>query len=249
MPRGGVPTRRAREYNRAKGGPPMAYDVPDHLARSPVFGTLPPAALERLAASMQRRLYRKNQVVFHQDDPGTSVHLIEHGRVKIVLSTLDGEELLLRFLGEGELFGELALLDGRPRSATVQALDDTVTHVLERATFLDFLRAHPEATLDLCRALAGLIRRLTGEVEDLALLDVPRRLEHKLLELAHLYGQRAPQGIRIDFPLTQTMLAEMIGTSRASVNAHLTWLEGRGVIRRDGRYYVLLRPEALGPVE
>ena len=225
----------------------MAYAVPAQMARSPVFGVLPAAVLDQLATTMQRRLYKRGQVIFHQDDPGASVHVIENVRIKVVLATQDGEELLLRVLGEGELFGELALLDGRPRSATVIALEDTVTHVLERSSFLEFLHSHPDAALDLCRALAELIRRLTEQVEDLALLDVPRRLEHKLLELADTYGERTPQGIRIDVRLTQSELASMIGTSRASVNHYLASLETRGIIRRDGQRIVLRRPEALHP--
>ena len=223
----------------------MAYAVPAQLARSPVFGTLPADVLERLAASMQRRTYRRGQVVFHQDDPGASVHVIESGRVKVALTTPEGEELLLRVMGEGEIFGELALLDGRPRSATISALEETVTHVLERSTFLDFLRAHPEASLDLCRALAELIRRLTEQVEDLAMLDVPRRLERKLLELADDYGKPAPDGTLIDVRLTQSELASMIGTSRASVNYCLASLESRGIIGREGQRIVLRRPDAL----
>jgi CRP/FNR family cyclic AMP-dependent transcriptional regulator len=223
----------------------MAYAVPAQMARSPVIGALPAAVLEQLATTMQRRLYKRGQVVFHQDDPGASVHVIESGRIKVVLASPDGEELLLRVLGEGELFGELALLDGRPRSATVIALEDTVTHVLERSSFLDFLRNHPDAALDLCRALAELIRRLTEQVEDLALLDVPRRLERKLLELADAHGESTPQGIRIDVRLTQSELASMIGTSRASVNHYLASLEARGIIRRDGQRIVLRRREAL----
>ncbi|HEY7062261.1 MAG TPA: Crp/Fnr family transcriptional regulator [Chloroflexota bacterium] len=227
----------------------MAYAVPAQMARSPVFSALPAPALDQLAAAMQRRLYKRGQVVFHQDDSGASVHVIESGRIKVVLATQEGEELLLRVLGAGELFGELALLDGRPRSATVVALEDTVTHVLERSAFLEFLRTHPEAALDLCRALAELIRRLTEQVEDLALLDVPRRLEHKLLELAETYGEPTPRGIRIDVRLTQSELASMIGTSRASVNHYLASLEARGIIQRDGQRIVLRRPEALHPHE
>jgi CRP/FNR family transcriptional regulator, cyclic AMP receptor protein len=215
------------------------------MARSPVIGALPAAVLEQLATAMQRRLYKRGQVIFHQDDPGASVHVIESGRIKVVLASPDGEELLLRVLGEGELFGELALLDGRPRSATVIALEDTVTHVLERSSFLDFLRNHPDAALDLCRALAELIRRLTEQVEDLALLDVPRRLERKLLELADAPGESTPQGVRIDVRLTQSELASMIGTSRASVNHYRAALEARGIIRRDGQRIILRRPEAL----
>ncbi len=226
----------------------MAYAVSsEQLARSPVFATLPADELANIAAMMGRRPYKRGQVIFHQDDPGASVHLIESGRVKVVLTTDEGEELLLRVLAAGEIFGELALFDQRPRSATVIALEPTVTHVLERDVFLDFLRGHPEAALHLCGALANLIRRLTDQVEDLALLDVPRRLERKLLELAELHGQPDPDGIRIDLPLTQSELASMIGTSRVSVNHYLASLERRGIIGRDGHRIVIRRPAALGP--
>ncbi len=226
----------------------MAYAAaPEQLARSPVFATLPPAELDHLAAMMARRPYKRGQVIFHQDDPGASVHLIESGRVKVVLTTDDGEELLLRVLAGGEIFGELALFDQRPRSATVIALEPTITHVLEREAFLDFLRAHPDVALHLCGALANLIRRLTDQVEDLALLDVPRRLERKLLELAELHGREGPDGTRIDLPLTQSELASMIGTSRVSVNHYLASLERRGIIARDGHRIVLRRPAALRP--
>src|SRR5918911_5312724 len=100
----------------------MAYAVPAQMARSPVFGALPAVVLDQLASTMQRRLYKRGQVIFHQDDTGASVHLIESGRVKVVLATPDGEELLLRVLSAGEIFGELALFEQRPRSASVVAL-------------------------------------------------------------------------------------------------------------------------------
>jgi CRP-like cAMP-binding protein len=224
----------------------MAYPAAStQLARSPVFATLPPRELENLAAMMARRPYKRGQVIFHQEDPGASVHLIESGRVKVVLGTEDGEELLLRVLGAGEIFGELALFDQRPRSATVVTLEPTVTHVLERDDFLDFLRAHPDIALHLCGALATLVRRLTDQVEDLAVLDVPRRLERKLAELAEAHGAPGPDGIRIDLPITQSELASMIGTSRVSVNHYLSSLERRGIITRDGHRIVVRRPAAL----
>jgi CRP-like cAMP-binding protein len=217
------------------------------LARSAIFAGLPEAALEQLAGTMQRRPYKRRQTIFHQHDPGSALYLIESGRVKVVLETEEGEELLLRVLGAGEIFGELALLDAQPRSASVVALEDTVTHVLERDAFLAFLREQPEASLHCFRSLAALIRRLTEQVEDLAVLDVPRRLARKLLELAAAYGREDARGTLIDLRLTQSELASMIGTSRVSVNQCLASLEDRGIITRDGQRIVLRRPEALRP--
>jgi CRP/FNR family transcriptional regulator, cyclic AMP receptor protein len=223
----------------------MSPAAADQLAQSPVFSALPQAELENLAAMMVRRPYKRGQVVFHQADPGTSVHLIESGRVKVVVAAEAGEELLLRVLSVGEIFGELALFDHRPRSATVVALEPTVTQVLERDVFLDFLRRHPDAALHLCSALATLIRRLTDQVEDLALLDVPQRLERKLRELAEMHGRPDPDGIRIDLPITQSDLASSIGTSRVSVNHYLSSLERRGIISRAGHRIVVRRLGAL----
>jgi CRP/FNR family transcriptional regulator len=219
------------------------------LACSPVFAPLPPGELEHLAAMMARRPYKRGQTIFHQDDPAASVHLIESGRVKVVLATPEGDELVLRVLGAGEIFGELALFDQQPRSASVVTLEPTVTLVLERGVFLEFIRTHPEVALHLCGALANLIRRLTDQVEDLAVLDVPRRLERKLLELADAHGSPYGDGIRIDLPLTQSELASMIGTSRVSVNHYLASLERRGIIAREGHRIVLRRPAALRVVD
>ncbi|SRR5579884_570606 len=217
------------------------------LASSTVFGALPPTALEQLAALMQRRSYKRGQVIFHQDDPGTAAYVIESGCVKVVLLSAEGDEVVLRVLTSGEVFGELALLTGRPRSASVIAVEDTVADTLDRNALLGFLSQHPEAAMPIFRVLADLVHRLTEQVEDLALLDVPRRLERKLLELADSYGQETPAGIRIDVRLNQSELASMIGTSRVSVNNHLSSLVRRGIITREGQRIVLRRPEALRP--
>jgi CRP/FNR family cyclic AMP-dependent transcriptional regulator len=215
------------------------------LAASTVFGALPPAALDQLAELMNRRSYKRGQVIFHQDDPGAAAYLIESGCVKIVLIGNEGDEMVLRVLSAGEVFGELALLTGRPRSASVVAIEDTVAHTLERSAFLEFLQKRPEAAMPIFQVLTDLIHRLTEQVEDLAMLDVPRRLNRKLLELADTYGQTTPSGIRIDVRLNQSELASMIGTSRVSVNNCLSSLEKRGLIAREGQRIVLRRPDAL----
>ncbi len=219
----------------------------EHLASSPVFAGLPTRALEELAARMQRRTYKRGQVIFHQGDAGATLYVIEEGCVKVLLLSDDGEELLLRIMGAGEMFGELALLGSRPRSATVAALEDIVTYVLDRETFLDCLRRQPELVPLILRALTDLIYQLTEQVEDLAMLDVPRRLDRKLLALADQYGRATSDGILIDLHLTQGDLASMIGASRMSVNQCLASLERRSIISRRGPQIVLRRPDVLRP--
>jgi CRP/FNR family transcriptional regulator/CRP/FNR family cyclic AMP-dependent transcriptional regulator len=227
----------------------MVYSaVAAQLARSAIFEGLPEAALKQLAVTMQPKEYKRRRWIFQQGDAGTALYLIESGRVKVVLETAQGKELLLRVLGAGEVFGELALLDEQPRSASVVAREDTTAYMLERGAFLAFLRAEPEAALHCLRNLAGLVRSLTEQVEDLAVLDVPQRLQRMLLKLAKAHGKLDSRGVEIDLGLTQSELAELIGTSRVSVSQCLRPLRKRGIITVNRQRIVLHRPDELWPV-
>ena len=141
------------------------------------------SAAERgaLAALLRRRRYRRDEVVFHQGDPGETLHLVRSGRLKVVNPGESGEEAVLTIVGPGDLFGELTLLDGGPRSATVVALEEVETATLSRADFLALLRRNPPVVEALLAALARTIRRLTEEVTDLMFLDLRGRLVKKLL--------------------------------------------------------------------
>ena len=217
------------------------------LTRIPLLKDINAEALGQLARCLRRRTYQRGEVVFHQGDPGDTLHLVLTGRVKVVLPAETGDEAVLAILGPGDCFGELAVLDGEPRSASVVAMERVETLVLGRADFLAFLRANFETTERLIVNLARTIRKVNEEVADLAFLDLPGRLAKKLLDLAETHG--APmvggQGIEITLPLTQEELAGMIGATRPSVNKVLGWYEDQGAIQRRGRKIAIFKPDLL----
>jgi CRP/FNR family transcriptional regulator/CRP/FNR family cyclic AMP-dependent transcriptional regulator len=217
------------------------------LARIPLLQDVSPEGLTQLTRSLRRRAYHRGEVIFHQGDPGDTLHLVRSGRVKVVLPAETGDEVLLAILGPGDCFGELALLDGEPRSASVVAMENVETMVLGRQDFLVFFRSNPEAAERLMANLARIIRHVNEDIADLAFLDLPGRLAKNLLELADSHGERMPdgKGIEITVPLTQEELAGMIGATRPSVNKILGWYEDQGAIQRRGRRIAILKPEVL----
>jgi CRP/FNR family cyclic AMP-dependent transcriptional regulator len=222
--------------------PPMDALV---FARSVLLAGLPPAEQERLAARMRRQAYRRGEVVVRQGDPGLSLHVLLEGRLKVVVAAQSGDELLLALLGPGDVFGEVALLDGGPRSATVVALEPSRTASLTREDFLDLLSQRAAVRDGVLVALAGMIRRETDELADFVGLGVTGRLAKRLLALAQAHGQQVGGTIELVLPLTQEELADMVGSTRASINQILGSFEDRGAISRRGHRLVILRPELL----
>jgi CRP/FNR family transcriptional regulator, cyclic AMP receptor protein len=215
------------------------------LSTSTLLSGLPSETLVQLATLARRRSYRRGEIIFHQGDPGDTLHIIESGTVKIVVDAESGNEAVLRILGPGKSFGELALMDGEPRSATIEALENVETVVLRRADFMDIVRTNPSALDALFATVAQLIRGLTDDVATLSFLDLEGRLAKKLLELAHDYGQPVEGGVEIGLTLPQEVLAAMIGATRASVNKAIGWFEDQGAIQRRGRRIVITDAEKL----
>jgi CRP/FNR family transcriptional regulator, cyclic AMP receptor protein len=217
----------------------------DALAQSVVLRGLPRTELERLAAVMRRRTYRRAEVIFHQGDPGESLHVVCQGKLKVVITGDNGEEAVLAILGPSDVFGEMAILDGGPRSATVTALEQVETAVLNRSDFIQLLRSAPAMVDGLLASLARTIRRADEDIEGLMFLDLHGRLARKLLELAKTHGVNADGRVLIRVQLTQEELAGMIGASRASVNKILGYFEDRGAIERQGRQILVCKPDVL----
>ena len=209
------------------------------LARCPLFAGANDEMLQSLANRMRRRKFRRNEVIFHQQDVGDSLHIVVDGGVKIVLPSQEGEEAIIASLKPGDFFGELALLDGSPRSTTATALEPTETLALPRDQFLRLLPEDPRLVTALLKALAGELRRLTGHVEELHFLDLAGRLTMRLVRLVRDIDPSAKGRVELDWPFTQSDLAAMIGGTRQSVNKLLSGLVEEGLLQIDRETLVI----------
>jgi CRP/FNR family cyclic AMP-dependent transcriptional regulator len=213
------------------------------LARIRFFAGLDPAALEQVAAGTRTRRFRRGEIIFHAGDPGDALFIIVSGEVKIAVPSESGEEAILVTLGEGDVFGELALLDGAPRSATAAALVATETVVLPRDRFRELVATEPAVRDALLASLAAELRRLTMHVEELHFLDITGRLAAMLVRLANEAGPPDHRGaVRLRATVTQAELASMVGCTRQSVNKLLGQFSDDGLIRldRDGIWIINL---------
>jgi len=200
------------------------------LRRCALFAHVEPAGLHVLSSAMVRRRFRRNEVIFHQGDPGDSLHVVASGAVKIVLPSSEGEEAIIATLQPGDFFGELALLDGAPHSATATAVEPVETLSLGRAPFQQLLDEDRGLRIALLSGMAAELRRLTGHVEELHFLDLAGRLAMRLVRLARDRDPGANREVRLDWPFTQSDLAAMIGGTRQSVNKLLSQLVDDGLL-------------------
>ena len=195
------------------------------LEKVPLFGQLGPADLQRVLELARERAYPKNSVILFEDDPGDALYVVATGQVKVVLIGEDGREVILSVLGEGEFFGEMALIDDEPRSAHVIAMEDSTLVVLRREDFTNILMQVPAIALALLKELSRRLRRVDEKVGSLVLLDVNGRVAQLLLDLADEEG-----GERITRRLTHHTIAQMIGSSRETVSRTMRDLVDKGLI-------------------
>lgn len=212
----------------------------------PLFAEMDDAELVQIANALKRRSFAAGQTIFFQGDPGNAAYIIESGRVRIYVHGEEGQEVSVVLYGPGDLFGEMALLDRGPRSATATAMEDLMLLALSADDFHRHLRQSHQLALNLMLTLSTRLRETTETIESLATLDVNRRLIKKLLYLARRQGTPTENGIRIRGRLTQQALASLIGTSRESTNRALRALMRKGLIdMRHGRI-IILKPQELG---
>ena len=219
----------------------------DALAAVPLFSGLEPDGLADLARGMRVRRFRRGETVFHVGDPGDALFIVMAGSIKITLPADTGDEAILATLRSGDFFGELALLDGAPRSATAVAIEPTETFVLSRDGFRELIASQAQMREALLATLAAEVRRLTSHVEELHFLDITGRLASRLVRLAAEGGaSHLPDGaVRLAGPLTQGDLAAMIGCTRQSVNKLLGLFSDDGLIRLERDRIVVLDLDGL----
>jgi CRP/FNR family transcriptional regulator, cyclic AMP receptor protein len=209
------------------------------------FCDLSPALLERLAAYMKRRVAPKGSVIFEKGDPGVGLVGVLAGSVKISVGSWEGREVVLNTIREGEVFGEIALLDGRPRTADATAMTDCELVVIERREFVAFLRDQPDVMLKLMEILCERLRRTSDQVQDLTFLNLSVRLARTLIGLtARSTGVEQKGTVRI----TQREIGQLVGRSRESINIQLRAWSRRGWVRLERGSVTVLAADKLAAV-
>ncbi len=218
----------------------------DALKRLWLFSELADAEIDQIRALARAQRYAARQTIVSQGDESADLFLIIDGRLRVSSCNANGDEVVLSIMGPGEVFGEMALLDGAPRSATVSTLDACQLLVIEAGAFHSLLRQMPTLAQSLMKVMARRIRDLTDRTQDVALLDVESHLAKVLLALASRFGDHSRTGqTAITLKLSQQELASMVGATRELVNRRLRAWAQRGIVELVSGSLVIKQRQAL----
>jgi CRP-like cAMP-binding protein len=216
------------------------FDKRSLLAGSPLFSQFKPEELNRLVSFLRVARHPGRRVLFRKGDPGTNMMVVLEGRVQICTHSEEGKEFVVNIINPGEVFGEIALLDGSDRTADAVTMGPCELLILERRDFVPFLRDHPDACMRLLEVLCQKLRWTTGVLEAALFLEGPSRLARVLVHLASLYGQKVEEGVELRIRFSQQQLANMVGMSRESINKQLGQWRDEGIIAtEDGRILII----------
>lgn len=207
--------------------------------------SLPEKEFEQLRAAAVTKTYRGRQAIFLRGDEARGLFVVTRGRIRVVANSAEGKEVILRVLEPGEIFGEIAMLDGGKRTADAVAEGDSELMYVGRADFLSFLEGNPKLCIEMLELVCGRLRSTSEQLEDFSFLDLRTRLAKRLLQLVDEHGETAAQGTHIAMALSQQTLAAMMGTSREAVNKQLRQWEGQGIIALGRNSITLVDREAL----
>jgi CRP-like cAMP-binding protein len=212
------------------------------LRKHPYFVDLEPDAFEQLCRYAKHTTLKRGTTIFSKGDPGTSLIAVISGTVKISISSPEGRNAILNLIGPGELFGEMGVLSGEPRSADATANTNCELFVIDRREFLPFVRSQPSLAMKFIELLCARLRLTSDQVEQVILRDLPGRVASALLRLTEKHKSE-PQGRTI--AITQQELSEMVGMTRESINKQLRAWATRGSVRLEHGAIVVLDAAAL----
>lgn len=214
-------------------------DPADLLIKSPLFAGLDEQSRKAVALELREAAYEPGQVIFTRGQPGSEMHIVTKGRVRLSVLTSDGRELSFAHVEAPSIFGELAVFDGRPRSADATAVNKVETLMLSKAAFGRLLISRPAVGEASVKFLASRLRDADEQLEAIALHPIEARLARFFLATAR---QKDPAGkserISLPLPISQSELALLVGASRPKVNAALGTLEEQGAIERRGQQVI-----------
>ena len=210
-----------------------------------LFGKLTPQHIDRLSACIVTKTVKRGTNIYAKGDPGTSLCAIGAGTVRISVPSVEGKDAVLDVLGKGSILGEIALLDGHPRTADAIAVTDCELFVIERRDFLPLMREEPEIALKIIEILCSKLRRTTQQAEEVMFLDLPSRLAKALLRLVD--GDTAGMQEH-KVTITQKDLGNLIGMSRESTNKQLRIWEDKKWVRLERNAVVILAIDSLAAI-
>lgn len=200
------------------------------LRRSQLFALLSDAESDTVLAHATVARYAEGAQIFAKGDPGNSMMAVLKGRVMISAPSADGRQVVLSVMRDGDVFGEIALIDGKERTADATATSDCELLVVPRGSFLALLDRRPDLCFGLLVVLCDRLRHTNEQVEDLAFLDLQARIAKVLVRLAEETGETHPPAKPVGVKISQRALGELVGGSRESVNKHLQDWKRSGII-------------------
>jgi CRP-like cAMP-binding protein len=218
----------------------MAVDIQAVLGRSPVFRDLSAAALGAIAARGTPRRLQRREALFHQGDAAQEFAVVLEGRLKLSQVSVEGHEVIVRYVGPGEMCAVVALFPGQEYPATAEAVGETTVIAWPRHSLEELLREQPQFAFNVLRLLTERLGELSDRLRELATERVARRVAHALLRLAHKAGRRTDRGVEIDMPLTREDIARLTGTTLFTVSRLMVDWEKAGIVE-SGRERVTIR--------
>jgi CRP-like cAMP-binding protein len=212
------------------------------LRKHPIFSDLEPDALDQLCRYAKHTTLKRGTTIVSKGDPGNSLIAVISGTVKISVSSPDGRSAILNLIGPGEIFGEVAVLDGAARTADATANTNCEIFIIDRREFIPFVRSQPALAMKFIELLCTRLRWTSDQVEEVILRDLPGRLASALLRLTEKY-KLAPGGRTI--AITQQEISEMVGMTRESINKQLRVWAARNWVRLEHGAIVVLNAEPL----
>ncbi|WP_445167942.1 Crp/Fnr family transcriptional regulator [Mycolicibacterium sp. Dal123E01] len=216
-----------------------------NLVHAALFHGVDPPDVTELCDRLDRRYVLAGQPIFDQGDPGELLYIIASGKVKIGTVAADGRENLSSVLGPSDMFGELSTLDPGPRMSSARALTDVDLVTMDRAQLRDWITPRPQVAEQLMRLLARRLRRMTTSRSDLVFTDAAGRVAKLLLQLAQRFGVQRDGSVLVNHDLTQDELAQLVGSSRETVNKVLSDFANRGWIQLNGKGLLISDTERL----
>jgi len=221
-------------------------EIDDLIVKVPLFANLSQAEREAICSVVVKRKYENGEMILHEEDDDVhTFFMIAEGSVHVTALTSEGKQTILATLRKGEFFGEMAILDGEPRSASVVSAENCVLLLLYRRPFLDILQKYPKITIQILVEMSRRLRRSNRHINTLSMMSVYGRVADVLLQMAKECGRRVGKMIIIENRPTHQVLADMAGTSRETVSRILSQLQKKQLLSIDRKKLVILNEEKL----